>query len=504
MGRQWEGVVRALALGLLLLLSVTPTEGRRLALVIGNDTYKYATHLRNARADAVAVAEALERVGFKVTRGLDLDREQMMKAWRDFPAQVAKDDEVVFYFAGHGVQFGGSNYLIPVDLNPKSEGQVADDSLPLQRVLEDLKDKGFTLAIIDACRDNPFKVNGRSIGKRGLAAFTTATDGQVVLYSAGAGQEALDDLGPGDPDPNGLFTRVFIKEIKKPGVAVDQMLTNVRAEVVRLAKTINHQQTPALYSQANGADVYFAAKLPGAASAPPAAPPAAAVRVQSADELEQSFWNRIQDSTDFADFAAYTAAFPHGAHHDEAALIYRRLNRSTAPAGANSPPSEPRQDHRQPPERGEEIAHRHAAKAEDLRAAVQSIVSAIQEVGDVNISWENVTRKIRHTAWERVRNPRADSSCHIVWEELKSEDEHAPRFLTMEISLRDLKRVFFTDEKVEAEMNPDHAWIGEPVYRLWVEDNGRGAALMLKSKRRADDLASAIKHAADLCQVISN
>ena len=204
----------------LMLAAAAPVAAHRLALVIGNDSYEHAQPLRNARADARAIAAVLQGLGYTVTLKQDVNLQQMKQALRAFKAQVAGGDEVVFYFSGHGVQFGGTNYLIPVDLVPQNEEQVSDDSVGLQRVLDDLSEQKarFSLAIIDACRDNPFKGSGRAIGKRGLAPVTAAT-GEMVLYSAGAGQEALDRLGAQDADPNGLFTRVLIKEIKKPGRA---------------------------------------------------------------------------------------------------------------------------------------------------------------------------------------------------------------------------------------------------------------------------------------------
>jgi Caspase domain len=234
-------------------IAAAPADAARLALVIGNDNYQYATSLQNARADAQAVARTLERAKFAVTLKQDLGLREFKEALRGFKSQLAGGDEAVFYFSGHGVQFQGTNYLIPTDLRPENAEQVADDAVPLQRVLDDLSDQRarFALAIVDACRDNPFKGTGRAIGARGLAPVTAAT-GQMILYSAGAGQEALDRLGPGDNDPNGVFTRVLIREMDKPGVPVDQMLRNVRDQVVRLARSVNHEQVPALYDQAIG------------------------------------------------------------------------------------------------------------------------------------------------------------------------------------------------------------------------------------------------------------
>ncbi len=328
----------------------TPTaEAHRFALVIGNDNYQSVTPLHNARADARAVATALRDVGFKVTLEQDVTLVKLKTALRAFKAQVSGGDDAVFYFSGHGVQFEGTNYLIPTDLVPQSQEQVMDDAVPLQRVLDDLHDQKarFALAIVDACRDNPFKGSGRAIGGRGLAPVTAAT-GQMVMYSAGAGQEALDRLGDGDADPNGVFTRVLIKEISKPGVPADQVLKHVKEQVVELAGQVHHEQVPALYDQSLG-EFYFVPPLataPVVQAAPPAAAAVDAIHVQTSGELEQEFWNRIKDSTDPADFRDYTRQYPSGAHVGEAALLLRKLDRAArrrepvAPAPSASAPAE--------------------------------------------------------------------------------------------------------------------------------------------------------------------
>ncbi len=224
---------------------------------MGNDSYRHVSELRNARSDAKAVAKALEAAGFGVTVRYDLGDKALKEALRNFKSKVQGGDDAVFYFSGHGVQLGVANFLLPVDIEGENEDQVKDDALPLQRVLDDLSDQKarFTLAIVDACRNNPFKNKGRTIGGRGLVPVNPAT-GQMVLYSAGAGQQALDRLNDGDRDPNGLFTRVLLKEMNRPGVSVDRVLRNVRDQVVKLAKNVQHDQVPALYDQAIG-DFYF-------------------------------------------------------------------------------------------------------------------------------------------------------------------------------------------------------------------------------------------------------
>jgi uncharacterized caspase-like protein len=234
-------------------LAVGNATAARHALVIGNDRYHHIPELKNARADAKAMSEALKNAGFKVSLVLDQKQGELKRAIRNFKGALNGGDEAVFFYSGHGVQIGGTNYLLPVDMGGEDEEQVKDEAIPLQRVLDDLQDQKvrFSLAIIDACRDNPFKGRGRNIGTRGLAP-TSAADGQMIIFSAGSGQQALDRLSDNDKSQNGLFTRVFLQEMKKPGVPVHDALRNVRSEVVRMAKSGNHQQTPAIYDQAVG------------------------------------------------------------------------------------------------------------------------------------------------------------------------------------------------------------------------------------------------------------
>lgn len=229
----------------------------RKALVIGNDNYTSVSKLLNARADANALGKALVELGYKVTVRQDLTEKEMKSALRQFRNEVEGGDEVLFFYAGHGVQLGSANYLLPIDIKGDSEEQVKDEAIELQRVLDSFNEKRvkLTLAVIDACRDNPFPKSGRAIGGRGLAPTTAAT-GQMVVFSAGSGQQALDKLGPGDKDPNGLFTRVFLNEIRTPGVRVDNVIREVRKKVVDAAKAIGHDQVPAIYDQVVG-DFYF-------------------------------------------------------------------------------------------------------------------------------------------------------------------------------------------------------------------------------------------------------
>lgn len=229
----------------------------RKALVIGNDNYTDVSKLVNARQDANSVGRTLSELGYKVTVKNDLTEKDMKATLRQFKNDLEGGDEVVFFYAGHGVQLGSTNYLLPVDVKGDSEDQVRDDAIQLQRLLDDMNEKKvkLTLAVIDACRDNPFPKSGRTIGGRGLAPTTAAT-GQMIIFSAGAGQQALDKLGANDKNPNGLFTRMLLSEMKTPGVRIDIMIRDVRRKVVEAAKSVGHDQVPAIYDQVVG-DFYL-------------------------------------------------------------------------------------------------------------------------------------------------------------------------------------------------------------------------------------------------------
>ena len=236
--------------------SLTVSSNRK-ALVIGNDNYSSVTKLVNARQDANSVGISLTEMGYKVIVKNDLNEKEMKATLRQFKNDLDGGDEVVFFYAGHGVQIGSTNYLLPTDIKGESEDQVRDDAIQLQRVLDDLNEKKvkLTLAIIDACRDNPFPKAGRNMGTRGLAPTTAAT-GQMIIFSAGAGQQALDKLGPNDKNPNGLFTRMLLNEMKNPTLRVDNMIREVRRKVVEAARLVGHDQVPSIYDQVVG-DFYL-------------------------------------------------------------------------------------------------------------------------------------------------------------------------------------------------------------------------------------------------------
>lgn len=266
--------MRYLLLFLVLLLSPLPALAEnRLALVIGNDAYDEVPDLQKARADAASVAQTLRGQGFKVTTVLDAPRREMNRSIATFTGQLEPGDTAFVFFAGHGVEIGGENFLLPTDIvapDSGAEGFVKSESIALSALLDRIRATGArtTLAIIDACRENPFASGtGRSIGgARGLGRIS-APEGTFVIFSAGAGQLALDRLSDDDPAPNSVFTRLLLPRLVQPGLELRAMMSGLRREVRDLARTVGHEQFPAYYDELLGR-FYFTPAVGDAAAEP--------------------------------------------------------------------------------------------------------------------------------------------------------------------------------------------------------------------------------------------
>ncbi len=292
----------------------------RVALVIGNDDYQNIVKLEKAVNDANSVAAELRKVGFDVQVLNNVGQKKMNQAINEFVQRVSGGGVGVFFFAGHGLQINNQNFLVPVDMDtPKEADDVADQAISVP-VLQDklaLAKAKYTLLVLDACRNNPLpKKAGRSIGTtRGLA-MTNSPSGQTVLYSAGANQEALDSLGNSDKNPNGLFTREFLPMISQPGVSSTEALKKTRSMVIQKAKSVGHEQQPAIYDQSDG-DFYFVSGPASAttlAATPSVAQGGTTMVVQAVDPkaLELSFWDSIKDSKQPEDYQDYLSKYPDG------------------------------------------------------------------------------------------------------------------------------------------------------------------------------------------------
>ncbi len=214
--------------------------GKRVALVIGNSRYT-GLPLDNPENDAKLVATTLRRLGFEVNQQLNLGVRDFRRAVREFARQTQADDGVaVLYYAGHGVQIDGRNYLLPVDVNLRDQEEVKDDSIDIDEVFVSRiegNQKQARIIILDACRDNPFKgTKTRNIrAAAGLAEMNAR--GALIAYASAPGAAAED----GPPGGNSVFTRHLVQEMEVEGVEVEQMFKNVRIKVLR---DTNQRQTP--------------------------------------------------------------------------------------------------------------------------------------------------------------------------------------------------------------------------------------------------------------------
>ena len=214
---------------------------RRLALVIGNANYKNSNALRNPINDAEAITSALKELGFTVLKYLNADLKTMKMAMDEFGERLQKYNVGLFYYAGHGMQVKGNNYLIPVDASLKVEQDVDYDCIDAGRLLGKMEAAGSNtnIVILDACRDNPFSrswmVRSTRQGEEGLA-FMNAPSGTIIAYATAPGRIAADGTGR-----NGIYTEAILKYIKAPSIPIEDFFKNVRNEVEN--KT-NRTQTP--------------------------------------------------------------------------------------------------------------------------------------------------------------------------------------------------------------------------------------------------------------------
>ena len=233
-------------------------QAKRVALVIGNDNYMAVSKLQKAGNDANAMARELKNAGFAVQLHQNLNYRATVRAVESFTQGIQGGDEVVVFYAGHGVQIKNGSYLLPTDIEVKSESEVEKTAYDLLTLTEKLVEAkpAFSLVIIDACRDNPLKSKGRSIGNaRGLSAIE-APKGQMIVYSASRGQQALDRLLEKDPNPNSVFTRELLARMKNPGMKIEDLMRDVQNSVEELAKSVKHEQRPAIYNESRG-NFYF-------------------------------------------------------------------------------------------------------------------------------------------------------------------------------------------------------------------------------------------------------
>ncbi|MDP1864763.1 MAG: caspase family protein [Bradyrhizobium sp.] len=256
-----------LAAAALLLVCQPAWAEKRVALVLGNAAYQNVAKLPNPVNDGAVIAATLRNAGFDVVDSRqDLPAAETRRTLRDFADRARDADIAVVYYAGHGIEVDGANYLIPVDAKLERDTDVYDEALSLDRVLLAIEPaKKLRLVILDACRDNPFSKNmkrtvaSRAIGQ-GLAKVEPNSPNMLIAYSAKAGSTAADGDGKNSP-----FTVALSKHLTTPGLDVRRAFGFVRDEVL---KTTSNRQEPFVYGSLGGEDVPL---VPAPARAAPAA-----------------------------------------------------------------------------------------------------------------------------------------------------------------------------------------------------------------------------------------
>ncbi len=302
---------------------------RRVALVIGNSGYANVAELKNPYNDAKGMSDKLTDLGFDVVTGLDLSLRDMRQTVREFIKKLDNADLALFFYAGHGIQVNGENYLVPVDAELSTHLDLDFEALPANLVLNAMEQSTkVNLVFLDACRNNPFTENlARSMGTRssavgrGLAKIGSGV-GSLVSFATQPGNVALDGDGENSP-----FTTALIKHLGTPGQDITRDLVMVRRDVLEATKG---QQVPWDNSSLTGEVILKQLEM-----VQPVEPEKPAINPQ----IELAYWDSIKSGESIAYFETYLTRYPEGQFADIAKIRIDELkNRSEAEAARNAKP----------------------------------------------------------------------------------------------------------------------------------------------------------------------
>ncbi|HYI29063.1 MAG TPA: caspase family protein, partial [Bradyrhizobium sp.] len=354
-----------LAAAALLLVCQPAWAEKRVALVLGNAAYQNVAKLPNPVNDGAVIAATLRNAGFDVVDSRqDLPAAETRRTLRDFADRARDADIAVVYYAGHGIEVDGANYLIPVDAKLERDTDVYDEALSLDRVLLAIEPaKKLRLVILDACRDNPFSKNmkrtlaTRAIGQ-GLAKVEPNSPNMLIAYSAKAGSTAADGDGKNSP-----FTVALSKHLTTPGLDVRRAFGFVRDEVL---KTTSNRQEPFVYGSLGGEDVPL---VPAPAKAAPTAP-APSPQAEARRDYELALQIGNKDALN-----AFLAQYPEGFYASLAKIQLTKFAAEEARVAATEKARLAEQERARLAAEGAQKAQQSKADA-DAKAAEQARIAA--------------------------------------------------------------------------------------------------------------------------------
>ena len=360
---------RFLFIAALLLVCQPASAEKRVALVLGNSNYKNAAVLPNPVNDAAAVAATLKGAGFDIVDSrLDLSAADMRRALRDFADQARDSDLAVVYYAGHGIEIDGTNYLIPTDATLQRDTDIYDEAFSLDRVLLTIEPaRQLRLVIVDACRNNPFAetmkrtVSTRTVS-RGLARIEPTTTNTLVAFAAKAGLTALDGNSKNSP-----YATALVKHIATPGLDVRRAFGFVRDDVLQAT---GNRQEPYVYGSLGGADI---------ALVPVASTPTANPQSETRRDFELALQVGHKDALN-----AFLAQHPEGFYASLAKLQLAKIAAEETRVAATENARLAEQERARlaaegAQRRDQEKAAADAKAAEERRVAAEKAKQAVQE-----------------------------------------------------------------------------------------------------------------------------
>ena len=307
---------------------------RRIALVIGNGAYEHVVKLPNPANDAQAIAELLRASGFEVINGNNLRRDEMVSRIAQFSESVASGaDAAVVFYAGHGVQIAGKNYLIPVDADLHSAFDVKANAIDADDIVDGASPAKVKIVLFDACRDNPFaeqmaKGDAKTRGianNTGLAAMQSG-EGTMISFATGPNATAQDGS-----DGHSPFTHALLDNLAVNGLEINEAMRRVRAEV---QEATNKQQLPWSNTNMTGSFYVTPAVAEPAAPSTPASGVAPVATLTDAQAIETAFWQSAVGSGQREAIQLYLTKYPKGKglYSELAELRLAELDRKTAPS----------------------------------------------------------------------------------------------------------------------------------------------------------------------------